>query len=321
MEHWLLIDGTDLVDRAGAEAPRGLYAGTGWRATAVAAISELHQVAYILEPEHIVAAFDDGAPEFRRKLWPSYPICGTDQQEASERDRAAQAVRKLLPRLGVPVLRYAAHEADDLLTELARQLKAAELRVTVATSDRRLWQVLRWGVELYDVEARKSVASKDIQQLFAITPLELPLFIALTGEPAKRLPGVPVMTPEGASRILAKGQGLNNWLSLGTSIGQLEWLAAELRSAGNDPPYTLAADETALLANYELVQTALALVDLTETAAPCVKRVLLRDSSRASGLDRPAFKRAAQHLGVWKALKRIPGFFTPFAHANVGQLR
>jgi 5'-3' exonuclease len=204
-----LIDGTFELFRAffgapSATAPDGREVGAtrGF-------LRSLH--ALLREPgvTHVAVAFDTVIESFRNQLFPGYKTGeGIDPALWSQ----APLVEAAAEALGVPVWRMIDFEADDALaTFAARAAAAPEVeRVVICSPDKDLCQCVRGERVVTFDRIRKTFRDEAaVRARFGVGPASIPDLLALLGDDADGIPGLPRWGARSAAAVLGRWQHID----------------------------------------------------------------------------------------------------------------
>jgi len=150
---------------------------------------------------HVAVAFDNPIRSFRNDLFAAYKSDeGIDPVLRSQFDLAEDATRAA----GVTVWSMKEFEADDALATAADRFRDQVEQVRILTPDKDLGQCLR-GEQVVQVDViRKRVLDEAaLLQRRCIKPESLPDYLALTGDDADGIPGLPGFGERTASALLA----------------------------------------------------------------------------------------------------------------------
>ena len=198
-----LVDGTYELFRAWFGAPP---AEVGGREVG-AARGLLRSLAALLrggEVTHVGVAFDHVIESFRNELYDGYKTgAGLDpdlvgQFELAERVAAA---------LGARVWPMVEFEADDALATAAARLAddAAVEQVVIASPDKDLTQCVRGDrVVTWDRMRGITLDEPGVVAKFGVGPASIPDWLALVGDTADGIPGVPRWGAKSAAAVLAR---------------------------------------------------------------------------------------------------------------------
>jgi len=198
-----LVDGTYELFRAHYSKRPPHRAPAGWDAKAtVGLISSL--LALLHDPTeevtHLAVAFDNPIRSFRNDLFLAYKSDeGMDPDLRGQFDAVEDAVRAL----GVTVWSMANWEADDAMATGAARFGPEVDQVRLLTPDKDLGQCLRGqAVVQVDRRQKKVIDEAGLLALKGLAPASIPDFLALTGDTADGIPGLPGFGERTASTLL-----------------------------------------------------------------------------------------------------------------------
>ncbi|MAE71238.1 MAG: DNA polymerase I [Gemmatimonadetes bacterium] len=189
-----LIDGYALAYRAYyAFIRQPLTNAKGQNISAVYGVT--HGVLDLLEkhrPDHLAFVLDKGKT-FRHEIFPEYK--GTRAKMPDEMRAQLEQMREMVLAMGVPILEKEGYEADDLMGSLARQGESAGLDVFLVTSDKDFYQLVtpRTSVLTPPRSGEPGVVfdSVKVEERFGVPPEHVVDVLALAGDSADNVPGVP----------------------------------------------------------------------------------------------------------------------------------
>ncbi len=179
----------DGCERAGLEvgAIRGLIGTT---------------LALLRQPEvtHIAAATDHVIESFRNQLFPHYKTgAGVRPELLAQFPLAEEALRAL----GVVVWPMVEFEADDALATAAARFATAVDQVVILSPDKDLCQCVHGRqVITHDRRQGKTYDEAAVQQRFGVPPVMIPDLLALVGDTADGIPGLPGWGMKTAAAVL-----------------------------------------------------------------------------------------------------------------------
>lgn len=202
--HVHLVDGTYELFRAfygapGKRAPDGREVGaTLGFARSLLALLEQDDVT------HVACAFDTVIESFRNELFPGYKTGeGIDPELFSQ----FPLVERMTEALGVVALRMIEFEADDGLCTLAARFEASEdvERVVICSPDKDLMQCVRGQrVVSFDRLRDKRYDELGVVEKLGVLPESVPDYLALVGDTADGIPGVPRWGARSAGAVLTR---------------------------------------------------------------------------------------------------------------------
>lgn len=199
-----LVDGTFELFRAHFGAP-GSIAPDGRE---VGATRGLLRSLYALLKEdgvtHVAVAFDQVIESFRNALFDGYKTGEGLPAELLAQFPLAEAGARAL---GVVVWPMVEFEADDALATAAAQWHDDPRveQVVICSPDKDLAQCVRGQrVVTYDHIRRKQVDEGGVVEKFGVPPASIPDLLALVGDDADGIPGVPRWGGKSAATVLAR---------------------------------------------------------------------------------------------------------------------
>jgi 5'-3' exonuclease len=157
---------------------------------------------------HVGCAFDTVIESFRNELFAGYKTGeGIEPELWAQFPLAERAVRAL----GVTTWSMVEFEADDALATAAVQAAAdaAVERVLLCTPDKDLAQMVS-GTRVVCLDRKKQVVVDEdgVRAKFGVGPASIPDWLALVGDAADGIPGVPKWGEKSASAVLARWERL-----------------------------------------------------------------------------------------------------------------
>jgi 5'-3' exonuclease len=198
-----VVDGTYELFRAhfskrpGRTAPDGrdVKATVGLVASLLALLADDAQAV-----THLGVAFDRPIESWRNERFEGYKSSeGVDPALLAQLEGAEEAVAAL----GIHVWRGIEVEADDLLASAAVQLADRVGQVRLLSPDKDLAQVVR-GERIVQVDRARDIVRDEagVRSRFGITPTSVPDLLALVGDDADGIPGLPGIGAKTAAVLL-----------------------------------------------------------------------------------------------------------------------
>lgn len=163
------------------------------------------------QPDYLAAAWDGPGPVFREAILPSYKA----QREAMPTDLRLQlpVIKEAIEAFEVPVVEALGSEADDVIATLARMGVEHGLDVTICTSDKDARQLIGPHVRLFNIRKQEAMDQTALLADWGIRPDQIVDLLALTGDTADNIPGVPGIGVKTAAQLLQQFDTLDNLLA------------------------------------------------------------------------------------------------------------
>ncbi len=183
---------------------------------------------------HVVICCDD-RKSWRKELDPTYKA-QREKQDAGFYDCLARTKERLTAD-GFPLLQVEGNEADDVIASLCRAARTAVLDVIVASPDKDLLQLVRNATSEGDtfvkqLRTHKMLMPDDVtvklydeamvEEEFGVPPHKLGDYLALVGDVADNIAGIPGVGGKSAALIL-KEYGSINGLFGAAETGNYPW--------------------------------------------------------------------------------------------------
>ncbi len=139
---------------------------------------------------------------FRQNIYPAYKAHRPPTPSAL----TAQfpRCRALAEAAGLGAIDHPGYEADDVIGTLVKQLRGRQRAITILTGDKDLAQLLGPDDRWYNPMRQKVLAYGDVERHFGVKPPQIADWLALTGDTADNIPGVPGIGPRIAANLLKK---------------------------------------------------------------------------------------------------------------------
>ena len=200
-----LVDGTFELFRAHFTKRPGHVAPAGWDAKAtVGLVTSL--LGLLHDPSeavtHVAVAFDNPIRSFRNALFHGYKTeQGVPPELLAQFDAAEEATRAL----GVTVWSMREFEADDALATGAARFRDGVEQVRILTPDKDLGQcIVGRRVVQVDRMRKKEIDEEALVLRRGIRPESVPDYLALVGDAADGIPGLPGFGAKTAAALLAR---------------------------------------------------------------------------------------------------------------------
>jgi DNA polymerase-1 len=203
--HLYLVDGSGYIFRAYHRLPpltniRGEPVGAVYGYTTM-----LWKLADALHkadgPTHMAVILDASGKSFRNDIYPAYKA----HRPPAPEDLVPQfpMIRDATRAFSLPCIEEIGLEADDLIASYAVAARAAGWKVTIVSSDKDLMQLIDPGhIDMLDPMKNIRLGPEAVVEKFGVGPAQLGDVLALMGDTADNVPGVPGIGPKTASKLM-----------------------------------------------------------------------------------------------------------------------
>ncbi|MCC6136072.1 MAG: DNA polymerase I [Candidatus Contendobacter sp.] len=212
----ILIDGSSWLHRAFNALPP-LATSTGEPTGALyGVLNMLRRLLADYQPEALAVIFDAPGKTFRHQLFSDY--------KAHRPPLDPELIQQIAPlhafirALGLPLLQISEVEADDVIGTLTRQATARGLPVLIVSGDKDLTQLVDDRVRLLDTMKNTITDAAGVEQKFGVLPTQMVDWLALVGDSADNIPGVPGVGPVTAAKWLRQYGSLDQLITHAAAI-------------------------------------------------------------------------------------------------------
>ncbi len=196
----ILVDGSSYLYRAyhampdlrnSAGDPTGATYGT---------VNMVRKLLAEYEPEYIVVVFDAKGKNFRHTLFPEYKAHRPPMPE--DLRPQVEIIHGILAAMGLKIVSIEGVEADDVIGTLAHYASGLGLDTVISTGDKDMAQLVTKHVSLIDTMKGVALDEQGVLDKFGVKPVAMIDYLALVGDTADNIPGVPMVGPKTASKWL-----------------------------------------------------------------------------------------------------------------------
>ncbi|MFZ5939103.1 MAG: DNA polymerase I [Bacteroidota bacterium] len=157
-------------------------------------------------PSHIAVVFDPPGPTFRHEHYPQYKA----NREATPEDikLAVPWLKRIIEAFNIPMIEVPGYEADDIIGTLAVQAEKQDFDVYMMTPDKDYAQLVSERIRMYKPgkggNPPEILGVEEVCKLFSIeNPLQVIDILALWGDAADNIPGVPGIGEKTAKSLIS----------------------------------------------------------------------------------------------------------------------
>jgi len=216
----VLVDGSSYLHRAFHALPP-LSTSLGQPSGAIYGVISMLKKLQKQVPENslIVVVFDTGKSTFRHQLYPSYKAHRVKMpQELQDQIKPLHAIIKAM---GFPLVVMKGVEADDIIGTLAVQAQKEGRSVLISTNDKDFAQLVNDDIHLITIKPNMRLERLDREKIierFNVKPEQMVDYLALVGDQADNIPGVPLVGPKTAAKWLKQYESLENLIQCKEAI-------------------------------------------------------------------------------------------------------
>jgi DNA polymerase-1 len=224
----ILVDGSSYLFRAFHAMPP-LTNGEGHPTGAIFGV--INMIGKLLEqyqPEHIAIIFDAKGKTFRNDMYADYkahrPPMPDDLRVQIE------PIHQIVKALGLPLLVIEGVEADDVMGTLAHQATQHKMEALLSTGDKDMAQLVNEHITLINTMNDTLMTPETVLEKFGVKPAQMIDYLALVGDTADNIPGIPKCGPKTAAKWLQAFGNIDNLVGNAPMItGKIgEYLRANL---------------------------------------------------------------------------------------------
>ena len=213
----ILVDGSSFLFRAYHAMP-DLATRTGQMTGAIYGVTNmLRKLIKECQPEHVAIVYDAKGKTFRNDLYDQYKA----NRPPAPQDLVTQIqyVHQITEALGFPVLCVPGVEADDVIGTLADQAANNGMDCLVVTGDKDMAQLVNEHITLVDTMKDQTLDAQGVFDKFGVHPEQIIDYLALVGDSADNIPGIPKVGPKTAAKWLAEYKTIDNLVEHADQIG------------------------------------------------------------------------------------------------------
>jgi DNA polymerase-1 len=287
----VLVDGSSYLYRAFHALPPLSNSKGEPTGAVLGVLNMLNKLIKEEAPARVAVVFDAPGRTFRDDLFEQYKAHRPPMPD--DLRSQVQPLWEAVAAMGLPLLRIAGVEADDVIGTLALQAAAAGDDVLISTGDKDMAQLVGPRIGLVNTMSNTRLDRDGVKVKFDVFPEQIVDYLALVGDSSDNIPGVPGVGPKTAAKWLNQFKTLDSLIanagSIAGKVGEnlrgalpaLE-LSRKLATIDTAVPLTVSADG--------LAPGSPDLPRLRELYARLELRVLLRslDAASESGARDPA---------------------------------
>ncbi len=209
---FILVDGSSYLFRAYHALPPLTNSRGEATGAIVGVINMLRRLLDDYHPSHIGVVFDAPGKTFRDDLFPEYKAHRPPMPD--DLRGQIQPTLDVIRAMGLPLLVVEGVEADDVIGTLAQQASELGMTTLISTGDKDMAQLVNEHVTLINTMSDTLMDRDGVTTKFGVLPEQIIDCLALVGDSADNIPGVPKCGPKTAAKWLG------HYGDLGTLMAQ-----------------------------------------------------------------------------------------------------
>jgi DNA polymerase-1 len=213
----ILVDGSSYLFRAFHALPP-LITSRGQHTGAIkGVINMIRSLVKSYPDSHIAVVFDAKGKTFRNDIYADYKAHRPPMPD--ELHSQIEPIHAIIQAMGLPMLVIDGVEADDVIGTLATHATAKGIRTLISTGDKDLAQLVNEHVTLLNTMNNEALDHEGVTRKFGLPPERIVEYLALTGDKADNIPGVPGVGPKTAVKWLQEYGSLAGLLAHQDEVG------------------------------------------------------------------------------------------------------
>jgi len=152
------------------------------------------------KPDMLVVAMDSKVPPFRAEIYPEYKA--HRPQMPDEMPAQIDRIEQILDAMGIPVLRAGGFEADDIIGTLSKKAAKKGIDVYICSKDKDMYQLVGNHIYIFDIKKGGVLDDDTLFDKYRIRPEGFIDVLALQGDSADNIPGVPLIGEMNAVKMI-----------------------------------------------------------------------------------------------------------------------
>ncbi|MCD9530785.1 DNA polymerase I [Photobacterium carnosum] len=214
----ILIDGSSYLYRAYHAAPNFTNSDGEPTGAIYGVVNMLRSMLRQFSTDRIAVIFDAKGKTFRNDIYSEYKANRPPMPE--DLRGQIEPLHAVIKAMGLPLIAISGVEADDVIGTLATQASLQGMPVLISTGDKDMAQLVDQHVTLINTMTDVVMDSAGVVDKFGVGPELIIDYLALMGDQADNIPGVPGVGEKTATALL---QGLGG---LDTLYANLDDIAA-----------------------------------------------------------------------------------------------
>ncbi|MCG7929652.1 MAG: DNA polymerase I [Candidatus Thiodiazotropha lotti] len=214
---FVLVDGSSYLFRAYHALPDLSNSQGEPTGAIVGVLNMLRRLIGDYQPHYMAVVFDAPGGSFRNELYPDYKANRPPMPE--DLRCQIEPLHEIVQAMGLPLVMVDGVEADDVIGTLAVQATEAGLETVISTGDKDMAQLVNPSVSLVNTMSETTTDERGVVDKFGVRPDQIIDYLALVGDSADNIPGVPKCGPKTAAKWLKSYETLDELIRHAEEIG------------------------------------------------------------------------------------------------------
>ena len=199
---FVLVDGSSYLFRAFHALPPLTNSHGEATGAIVGVINMLRKLVDEYQPTHIAVVFDAPGKTFRDEMFAEYKAHRPPMPD--DLRQQIKPLHEIVKAMGLPLLMVEGVEADDVIGTLARQASEQGIDTLISTGDKDMAQLVNQHVTLINTMTDTLMDPQGVVDKFGVKPEQIIDYLALVGDSADNIPGIPKCGPKTAVKWLTE---------------------------------------------------------------------------------------------------------------------
>ncbi|MFA6357604.1 MAG: DNA polymerase I [Candidatus Omnitrophota bacterium] len=175
-------------------------------------VNILNKILKEQKPDYLICCFDVSRTTFRTQKLEQYKM----QRRPMPDGLVSQIpiIKEVISAYGIPIFEKEGFEADDIIAYLARKAALKKISVTIASSDKDILQLVNDRISVFNPykDGGTLYNVSGVKEYFGVFPEAVADIIALMGDDADNIPGVPGIGDKTARKLITEFGSLDKLL-------------------------------------------------------------------------------------------------------------
>ena len=213
---FVLVDGSSYLYRAFFSPPHLTNSAGEATGAVYGVVNMLKSLMRQFNPSHIVVVFDAKGKTFRDEMYSDYKANRPSMPD--DLRIQIEPLHAVIKAMGLPILIVDGVEADDVIGTLSKKASEKGIKTLISTGDKDMAQLVDEHTLLINTMTDSVLDVEGVNEKFGIPPELIIDYLALMGDKADNIPGVPGV---GEKTALAMLQGIGSMDAIYENLDKL----------------------------------------------------------------------------------------------------